>query len=259
MNKEMLIASWNINGIRSAEQKLLDFIDGFKPDFLLLQEVRASINDLSLFLRYIPQYRLEFNYSGHPGYGGTALYYKENAPLEKVSCSTGEGILDNEGRSMIVQLGDLNILNFYVPNGSRGGERLSYKIDFYKSIIRYAKDLVDKRCSVVIGGDLNVAHTEKDLYCPAANKNHSGFLPVERELFNEILGIGFLDSFRIFSSDGGCYTWWHMRDPKRERNNGWRFDYFLVSRQLEGRVRRSTILKDVFGSDHCPILLELER
>ncbi len=253
----MKIVSWNVNGLRSAEERFLRFIENERPDLLLLQEIRAHPNQLPFFLKLVPNYKVEFNHSGRAGYGGTAVYYKKVLSLDKLSSSTGNEILDSEGRSMFCKLKDLSILNFYVPNGNSSKERLDYKMDFYKSIKGYVIKLLKNNESVIIGGDLNVAHTELDLFAPQTSRN-SGFLPKERKWFSGLLEMGFLDSFRIFEKKGGHYTWWHLRDPKREKNMGWRYDYFLVSSDLKDGVKKSKILRGVFGSDHCPILLEID-
>ena len=252
----MKIISWNVNGLRSAEKHFLRFVENEEPDLLLLQEIRAHPDQLSFFLKLVPHYQVEFNDSGRPGYGGTAVYYRERLSLDKLSKSLGDKILDFEGRSILCQLKALSIFNFYVPNGSSSQERLNYKISFYQSMKDYLGDLLKKNEPIIIGGDLNVAHTELDLYAPKTNRS-SGFLPEERKWFSDFLAMGFVDTFRMFEKGGGHYTWWHLRDPKREENRGWRYDYFLVSKSLRNKVRKSEILKDVFGSDHCPILLEI--
>lgn len=253
----MKIVSWNINGLRSAEEHFLRFIDSEQPDLLLLQEIRAHPDQLSFFLKFIPNYKVELNPSGRPGYGGTAVYYKETLFLDNLSNSVGNEFLDSEGRSIFCKLKNIFIFNFYVPNGNRSKERLNYKMNFYKSIKDCATELLKENVPVIIGGDFNVAHTELDLFAPKTSKN-SGFLPEEKKWFSDLLEIGFIDTFRMFEKGGGHYTWWHLRDPKRDKNMGWRYDYFLVSKNLESKVKRSEILKNVFGSDHCPIECEIE-
>ncbi|MBM3209221.1 exodeoxyribonuclease III [Candidatus Shapirobacteria bacterium] len=253
----MKIVSWNVNGLRSAEEQFLKFIESEQPDLLLLQEVRAHPDQLSFFLKFVSHYKVEFNHSGRPGYGGTAVYYNESLSLDKLTDSVGDKILDSEGRSMLCELNGLSFFNFYVPNGNSGAERLNYKLSFYEAMRDYFKKQLEHNKPVIIGGDFNVAHTELDLFAPETSKN-SGFLPEERKWFSDLLGIGLIDTFRMFERGGGHYTWWHLKDPKREKNQGWRYDYFLVSENLREKVKRSEILKNVFGSDHCPILLEIE-
>ncbi len=248
-----------MNGLRSAEEQFLSFLKNEKPDVVLLQEIRSEEQQLSFFLRLIPDYATFFNPSGRPGYGGTAIYYKKGCGIKDVSNSVNNSLLDSEGRTIMSDLGGINgikLLNFYTPNGNRNEERLRYKLKFYSEVLKLVSDL--ENTPVILGGDLNVAHTELDLYSPKSNKNHSGFLPEERKWFSELLKLGFSDTFRLFEKEGGHYTWWHMGDPKREKNRGWRFDYFLVSKNLETRVKKAPILRDVYGSDHCPILLEID-
>lgn len=251
------LVSWNVNGLRSAEKYFLEFVREEQPDVVLLQEVRAHPNDLSFFLKFVLGYKTKFNPSDRPGYSGTALYYKENLAIE-VPTLVGERILDLEGRAMKAAKGGLTILNFYVPNGNSSEERFEFKLRFYGSVTSYVENLLGRNLSVVIGGDLNVAHRKIDLFSPETSNKSSGFLPVEREWFSSLLELGFVDTFRMFERGGGHYTWWHLKDPERKKNLGWRYDYFLVSEDLKGKVRGSKILRDVFGSDHCPIILELD-
>lgn len=254
----MKLVSWNVNSLRSAENKFLEFVGKEQPEVVMLQEVRAHPDQLSIFLQNIPGYKVCHNYSGKLGYGGTAIYYKSNLNPNLLTTKTGRKILDDEGRTMIWTTAEMAIVNFYVPNGNRNEERLKYKLRFCDEAVNLIKDLQRDYREVVIGGDFNVAPTELDLYSPKTNRKHSGFLQEERDWFETMLKMGFWDSFRLFNSGGGNYTWWHMRDPTRAKNNGWRFDYLLVSDSLKDKVKKAEILRNVFGSDHCPILVELE-
>lgn len=253
----MKLVSWNVNSLRSAEGRFLKFIDDQQPDVVMLQELRADPNQLSLFLQNVPEYKTLFNPSGRPGYGGTALYYRKTAPINNLTTTISHPLLGQEGRTIQFSLGQTLVLNFYVPNGNRNSDRLNYKLNFYKAMIDYLKTLLAKNHTVIIGADMNVAHAEIDLYSPKSNIRNSGFLPIERELFDNLLDTGLVDTFRYFNRTGGNYTWWSLRDPTRTQNRGWRYDYFLASKNLLGKVKKSTILKEVFGSDHCPILLEV--
>lgn len=253
----MKLVSWNVNSLRSAENKFLKFVEEEQPEIVMLQEVRAHPDQLSIFLQNIPGYKIQHNYSGRLGYGGTALYYKTSLEPDLLTTVTGREMLDNEGRTMVFTFKGTAIINFYIPNGNRNEERLRYKLNFCNCIANYLKELKGKYHSIIVGGDFNVAPTELDLYSPKTNKKHSGFLVEERNWFDSLLEMGFLDSFRLFNKEGGNYTWWHMRDPERKNNKGWRFDYFLVSDNLKDKVKRSEILRNVYGSDHCPILIEL--
>jgi len=253
----MKLISWNVNGLRSTENAFLEFMNSESPDVVMIQELRAHPDQLSLFLKMIGGYNVEYNPSDRPGYSGTALYYKDSISFDEIKSKTGVSILDTEGRVNVCILGKMYIVNFYTPNGTGSEKRLKFKLRYYSAIKKYLKKLVSDGYSVIVGGDLNVCPTELDLYNPEGNKNRSGFLPEEREWFEDVLKFGFVDTFRMFEKEGGHYTWWHMRDPKRIKNRGWRFDYFLVSKNLEKNVKNSRILKDVFGSDHCPILLDI--
>lgn len=254
----MKLVSWNVNSLRSAEAKFLEFVNKENPDIILLQELRADPNQLSMFLHFIPQYKTLFNPSGRPGYGGTALYYKTGIPLDDLTNITGNLVLDTEGRVVQFKIKNTIFLNFYVPNGNRNEERLKYKLKYYEEMAKYIKSLIKHGFSVIVGADMNVCHTEIDVYNPKQAARSSGFLPIERKLFDQLLGIGLKDSFRLYNNEGGNYTWWSMRDRARIENHGWRFDYFLISKDLIDKTKKAEILKDVFGSDHCPILLEIE-
>ncbi len=254
----MKLVSWNVNSLRSAESNFLKFIEKEQPEILMLQEVRAHPDQLSIFLQIIPGYNVQHNYSGRLGYGGTALYYKSGLQPSLLTTVTGQKILDDEGRTILLVANGLAIINFYVPNGNRNEERLQYKLKFYDCAANFIRKLKDKYDSIIVGGDFNVASTELDLFSPKTNKKRSGFLSEEKAWFNSLLDMGLLDSFRLFNTKGGNYTWWHMRDPERKNNKGWRFDYFLVSKILKDKIWKAEILKNVFGSDHCPILLEID-
>lgn len=254
----MILTSWNVNSLRSTEKEFIKFIADYSPDVVMIQELRAHPDQLSFFLTNIAGYSSFFNDSGRPGYAGTALYYKSDSGVTDVTNKTGNDVLDSEGRTIVCQCNDTTIINFYTPNGNSSEERLVFKLQFYDEVGKYISKLLKEQTNIIIGGDLNVAATEKDLFDPVRSARFSAFLPQEREWFQSLLDVGFTDSFRMFEKEGGHYTWWHMKDPKRKKNKGWRFDYFLVSDALKPKVRRAEILKDVYGSDHCPILLEMD-
>lgn len=252
----MKIYSWNVNSLRSCENNFLKFLNEYSPDIVMIQELRAHPDQLSFFLKTVAEYKYLFNDSGRPGYAGTALYYKETQNVKQITNKLGNEILETEGRVILIQVDDLYIYNFYIPNGSSNEERQAFKMEYFAEILKLAKKHYKNGDKVIIGGDLNLAHTQKDLYLKDCK--HSGFLPEERKWFEDLLSVGFLDSFRIFQKKGGYYTWWHLRDPQREANNGWRFDYFLASKNLLKNIKTAGILKEVYGSDHCPIWIELE-
>lgn len=254
----MKIVSWNVNGIRSAEKEVISFLENFQPDILFLQELRAHPNDLNFFLKMVSEYEVKFNPAKRAGYSGTAVYYRKKVNGQ-VFNQVGSDILDREGRTMKIKMGNVILFNLYVPNGNASSQRLQYKLEFLKELSTVSKALINKDKFVVIGADMNVARTKKDTYRPETAKRSSGFLPVERELFKELLEVGLIDSFRLFEKEGGHYTWWSFDDKDRMKNHGWRFDYFLVSENLVPKVKHSEIMKDVYGSDHCPIILEIEE
>lgn len=249
----MKIISWNVNGIRSILKKgFLDFIHTYDPDILCLQETKASQENVQLDL---DQYHQYWNAAEKKGYSGTCVFAKEK-PL-----SVEKGILldhhDKEGRTITLEYPAFFLVNVYVPNSKRDLSRLEYRckqwdVDF----LNYLKNLERKK-PVIFCGDLNVAHTENDLSFPKANVNNHGFTAEEREGFDRILASGFIDTFREFEKKSGHYTWWSPFNRCRERNVGWRIDYFLISHALRSQLKESSILKGVMGSDHCPIVLEL--
>lgn len=254
----MNIISWNINGIRSSEQSLLDFIAGKQPDILMLQEVRCRPHEISFFLSCIPGYKVVFNCCERPGYSGTAIYYKEDIQIDEIKAGHEDPVLNTEARIIQMKIGNVFLLNVYTPNGTSSEERLKFKLDFYEKFYLYIRELINKGYSVIVGGDLNVAHTELDLFSPESNARNSGFLPAERKWFDKMLDLGLVDTYRLFHLEGGNYSWWHMRDPKRAENKGWRFDYFLVSESMKQSLIEAYILREVFGSDHCPVGIDIK-
>lgn len=250
----MKLISWNVNGIRSVLKKgFLDFVKKHKPDVLCLQETRAPGEAVDIALDGYLQY---WHHAQRPGYSGTAVFSK----IKPQSFSHGIGIPahDKEGRVMTLEFDDYFLVNVYVPNSKRGLERLPYRsrewdVDFLK----YLKK-IEKRKPVIFCGDMNVAHTEIDLANPQANVKNHGFTPEERAGFDNIVQAGFVDTFRVFEKGGGHYTWWSQMGNCRARNIGWRIDYFCISPALKKRLKNSYILKDVTGSDHCPVAVEIE-
>lgn len=249
------IISWNVNGIRSVLKKgFLDFVGAYDPDILCLQETKASSQDLTIDL---PQYHQYWNAAQKKGYSGTCVFTKEK-PLSVVN-----GILldvhDAEGRTITLEYPTFYLVNVYVPNSKRDLSRLEYRsqqwdVDFLK----YLKSLESKK-PVIFCGDLNVAHTEIDLSFPKANVKNHGFTPEERQGFDQFIKAGFIDTFREFEKGPKHYTWWSNFNKCRERNIGWRIDYFLISPSLRSRLKRSYILTEVMGSDHCPVAIELKE
>ncbi len=245
----MKLISWNVNGIRSALKKgFLDFVKRENPDVLCLQETKATEEQAGIGL---DGYTTFWNSPDRPGYSGTAALTK----IKPLKVTAGMGLIkhDKEGRVLTLELKDFYLVNVYVPNSKRDLSRLSYRArEWDVAFLKYLKGL-EKKKPVVFCGDLNVAHEERDLANPKANEKNHGFTPQERAGFDHLIETGFLDTFREFHQGGGHYTWWSQLGNCRKRNIGWRIDYFLVSSVLRKRLKGAFILKEVMGSDHCPV------
>lgn len=253
----MKILTWNVNGLRSAHAKgFLPWLLREKPDVLCLQEIKAGAGPLPPELREVPGYRALFNPAERPGYSGTAIYARE-AP-DATWTGVGQAQFDAEGRVLAARFGRINVVSAYFPNSRDGGTRLAFKLEFCRRITRKLKALVAKGEHVVLAGDYNIAHEEIDLARPDANHESPGFFPAEREAMTAILASGFHDVFReAHPGLAGAYTWWSLRSGARKRNVGWRIDYANVDSGLRKRVKRSWIMPEVMGSDHCPVGLQL--
>lgn len=256
-NKFRLL-SWNVNGIRAVQKKgFIDWVLKENPDMLCLQETKAHPEQLSEELLNINGYKSYFSSSRiKKGYSGVAIYTKQE-PL-KVEHGFGIPKFDDEGRIIIADYNDFILINIYYPNGKASEERLKYKIDFYDVFLDYAENLKSKGKKIIICGDVNTAHKEIDLARPKENSQISGFLPIEREWMDKFFSHGYLDTFRLFNSEPENYTWWDMQSHARDRNVGWRIDYFFVSENFKNNVKDAFILQDVMGSDHCPVGIEIE-
>jgi exodeoxyribonuclease III len=253
----MKILTWNVNGLRAAHKKgFLPWVEATKPDVLCLQEIKCRPEQLEPCLVEIPGYKAWFNPAKKPGYSGTAIYARE-AP-DEVWTVLGDARFDDEGRVTGARFGKVHVISAYFPNSREGGARLDFKVDFCRVITQALKKRVAKGEDVVLTGDYNIAHEEIDLARPDDNHENPGFFPAERKAMTEFLKAGFHDVFREANPAlTGAYTWWSYRTAARERNVGWRIDYTTVNRRLRDRVRRSWILPDVPGSDHCPVGVEL--
>jgi len=252
----MLLISWNVNGIRAVVQNgFLDFLEKYGPDILALQEIKATENNIPMEVRYYEGYYKYFNPAKKKGYAGTALFTKIE-PIN-VSFGIGDEKFDSEGRVITAEYDKFFLVNAYFPNVQHGLTRLDFKLEFDEKIHRYLNEL-RKIKPVILCGDFNVAHKEIDLANPKQNMKNAGFTPQERAWMDRFLGDGWIDTFRMFTKEGGHYTWWTYRFKARERNIGWRVDYFIVSEELKDKVRNSWILSEVYGSDHAPIALEID-
>ena len=255
--KKVRILSWNVNGIRAAYKKgILDWLTKEKPDILCVQETKAMKEQLTDDLINVEGYNSFFSSAERKGYSGVATYCN----TEPATVSNGIGIkkFDSEGRFLITDFGEFILFNIYFPNGKAKKERLQYKMDFYDSFLKHLKKLIKQGKKIVVCGDVNTAHKEIDLARPKENSKISGFLPEEREWIDKLLQAGFIDTFRVFNDKPDNYTWWDMMTRARDRNVGWRIDYFFLSENLSSNLKSATILPDVMGSDHCPVGIELK-
>lgn len=256
----MKIISWNVNGLRAVHRKglLLPFIKKEKPDILCLQETKAEEVQLPEEIKNIPGYFGYFSHSkGRKGYSGVGIYTKI-AP-EKIEEGMGIKKFDDEGRLLVLHFKKFILLNVYFPNGGGASDRLKYKLDFYEEFLKHIEKLKKKEKEIIFCGDVNVAHEPIDIARPKENEGQIGFLPEERAWIDEYIAHGYLDIFRHFNPEKqNVYTWWDMKTRARDRNVGWRIDYFFASRGLLKKITGIKILSNVFGSDHCPIALELK-
>jgi exodeoxyribonuclease-3 len=249
------LISWNVNGLRAVLRKnFLDYLAEENPDVLCLQETRCGLNDVEQL--WPASYTTYWNPAERKGYSGTAIFAKQR-PLN-ISSGIGVAAHDGEGRVLTAEFAGFSLVNVYVPNSQRALTRLAYRQQWDRAFLRYLRTLA-RRKPVIFCGDLNVAHTELDLANPRANTHNHGFTPEERAGFSAFVKAGFVDTFREFEKIGGHYTWWSPMAGARSRNVGWRIDYFLVSAALRPRLRRAFIRADVFGSDHCPVGIEIEE
>lgn len=254
----MKIVSWNINGIRaiSGRGDLMSFLNTFSPDVFAMQETKIENAKLTQDLLNPQGYKSYFHSALRPGYSGVGIYTKKE-PLD-VLYGIGENRFDNEGRVIGMDFGDFILFNVYFPNGGSGEERLKFKLEFYDHFLKFINNLRQQGRKIIIVGDFNTAHHEIDLARPKENQEISGFMPIERVWIDKYLENGFVDTFRYFHPDKkDIYSWWSFRTAARQRNIGWRIDYQMVSDDLKPYIKNADILSDVFGSDHCPVSLEL--
>ncbi|MGA0844989.1 MAG: exodeoxyribonuclease III [Luteolibacter sp.] len=251
----MKLLSWNVNGMRAVLGKGFgEFVATKAPDVLCLQETKARPEQVPL-PDELAGYHAFWNSAQKPGYSGVAVFTRE-APLD-VQSGMGIPEHDQEGRVLTLEYPDFILVNVYTPNSQDGLRRLPYRIEWDAAFRAHLSHLSTRK-PVIFCGDLNVAHEEIDLARPADNRNSAGFSDAERENFRRLLESGFVDSFRHFHPDlAGAYSWWSYRAGARQRNVGWRIDYFGVSTHFMPRVKAASILPDVLGSDHCPVMLDL--
>ncbi|MBW2650883.1 MAG: exodeoxyribonuclease III [Deltaproteobacteria bacterium] len=253
----MKLISWNVNGIRAIEKKgFLDWVSKESPDVLCLQETKAHPDQLNGNLINPDRYETHWAAAEKKGYSGVSVFTRIKPVSVKTSFGAGE--FDLEGRNLVVDYGDFVLFNIYFPNGGNQNKRVPFKMDFYEAFLKAVETMRKKGRSIIICGDVNTAHEEIDLSRPRENSKNTGFLPEERAWITKLLGKGYVDTFRYLNPDPGHYSWWDYKTRARERNVGWRIDYFFISRDLLPRLQSAFILKDVMGSDHCPVGIELK-
>ena len=254
----MKLISWNVNGIRAVHKRgqILPFFVSEKPDILCLQEVKATKDQLPEEIKNISGYHSFFIApTEKKGYSGVALYSKEK-PLS-VRYGLGVPEFDNEGRLIVAEYEKFIFMGGYFPNGGGGPERLAYKLDFYDAFLAFINK-ERKRKPVIFCGDVNTAHEAIDLARPKENEENTGFLPEERAWIDEVVAVGFVDTFRaLHPTTKDAYSYWDMKTRARERNVGWRIDYFFVDNALFPFVKKAGILNSVEGSDHCPVFIDV--
>lgn len=250
----MKLVSWNVNGLRACVKKgFLDFFHEIDADLFCIQETKLQEGQIQLDLEGYHQF---WNYAEKKGYSGTAVFSK----LKPLSVKYGfdEEDSEPEGRIITLEFEKFILVNVYTPNSQRDLARLGFRLDWEDKIRTYLQEL-DKKKPVILCGDLNVAHQEIDLKNPKSNLNNSGFTPEERGKMTTLLESGFVDSFRhLYPEREGAYTWWSYMMKVRERNIGWRIDYFITSNKLKDQIKEATIYSDILGSDHCPVSLEID-
>ncbi|WP_333805272.1 exodeoxyribonuclease III [Sulfurospirillum sp.] len=253
----MKLVSWNVNGIRAvASKNAFGWVDEFKPDILCLQEIKAEAHQIpeSLFAHSFVCSHV--NSATKKGYSGTMSF--STIDFEKTDTAYD---IDHthEGRILEHHFGDVVLFNVYFPNGQQSEERLSHKMKFYSDFLAYTEALRAEGKGIIVCGDVNTAHRSIDLKNPKANEETSGFLPIERAWIDSLLEHGYIDTFRHIHGDvKDAYSWWSYRFSARERNVGWRIDYFFISKELEPRLKDAFILTHIEGSDHCPVGIEIE-
>lgn len=249
----MKFISWNVNGIRACVQKgFIEFFQEIEADVFCIQESKMQEGQLELEL---PGYYQYWNYAEKKGYSGTAIFTKQ----EPISVTYGLGIEehDHEGRVITLEYEQFYFVTVYTPNSQDGLARLDYRMQWERDFLSYLKKLEEQK-PVIFCGDLNVAAEEIDLKNPKTNRKNAGFTDEEREKFREIKASGFIDTFRyLYPEREGIYSWWSYRFKAREKNAGWRIDYFCVSGCLKEKIQEAKILTEVYGSDHCPIELQV--
>jgi len=254
----MKLLSWNVNGIRAAYKKgFYDWLNKERPDILCIQEIKALSDQIPKSLKNIKEYNLYVNSAKKKGYSGVATFTKR----EPIDIKRGFNIekFDDEGRILITEFPSFVLFNIYFPNGKKNYERLKYKLDFYDVFLSYIENIKKKGKNIIVCGDFNTAHKEIDLARPKQNEKNSGFLPIERAWMDSFIKHGYVDTFRYFNKKPNQYSWWDQKTRSRERNVGWRIDYFFVNTDFLPKISKAFILPEIMGSDHCPVGIILDK
>jgi len=252
------LVSWNVNGIRAVSKKdeFWNWFDNTDADIINFQEVRATQDKIPEKLADVDGFHQAFNEAEKKGYSGVGTYSK----IEPIEVVKGLGVeeLDSEGRVLRIKYPDFYLYNIYFPNSGMNAKRLDFKVDFCNALLEQLVELKNNGENVVITGDYNIAHHPIDVYNPKNCEGKSGYLPEERAWLDQLEEAGFIDTFRMFDEGENNFTWWSYRTKARDRNAGWRLDYFYVNEEIIDNVKSAEILSDIFGSDHCPVTLELD-
>ena len=253
----MKLVTYNVNGIRSAISKgWLEWLEAVNPDIVCLQEIKASPEQLDLAPLEALGYKNYWYPAQKKGYSGVAILSKIEPKQVVFGCGIED--YDNEGRVIRADYDTFSVMSVYMPSGSSGEDRQRFKFQWLDDFLPYITELKAQIPNLIVSGDYNICHQPIDIHNPKSNANSSGFLPEEREGFTQLLGSGFVDTFRFFNKEPHFYTWWSYRAGARQKNLGWRIDYHLATEAMSARLQRSVILSEAKHSDHCPVLLEFE-
>ena len=254
--EKLKLYSWNVNGIRASIKKgIVEWINKEQPDIFCTQETKAQFHQLPESIINVSGYTSYWNSAEKPGYSGVSIHTRSKP--ENHENGMGSEEFDHEGRTLMMKFQNFTLYNVYFPNGQSKEERLKYKLEFYDEFLKIILKKKEDGEKIVICGDFNTAHHEIDLARPKENINNSGFLPIEREWLDQLVDSGFIDCYREFNQESGNYTFWDTKTRARDRNIGWRIDYFFIDEQLKSNLISAEIMNGVFGSDHCPIAIEL--
>jgi exodeoxyribonuclease-3 len=257
MSPPLSLISWNINGLRAIYKKgLIPILNQLNPDIICFQETKVQQLQIPQNPRPLEHYHAYFAEAEKKGYSGVATYSKIKPVQVKIGFNHQ---FDQEGRVLMTDFKDFMLFNVYFPNGKSSPARLQYKLDFYHEFLSYLDQFQKQNHSIIICGDVNTAHTEIDLAHPKNNEKISGFLSSERAWIDKLLSKGFIDTLRLFHPAPHLYTWWDLKTKARERNIGWRIDYFFISENFKHRLTDAYILPEIMGSDHCPIGIRIKR